>query len=64
MDSKRFEEFRSWAAGNVSKMRAEGKNNNTLRYWMIGAITGSDAEENEYAFTAGQLSELFNLTFD
>lgn len=63
MDSARFEEMKRWAVCNVSEMRAEGKDNNTLRCWMIGAITVNDMEGTERAFTASQLAELFDLTF-
>lgn len=63
MDSNRFEELKRCAADEVSKLRAEGNGGNILRCWMIGFVTGTNEMPDQLAFTAGQLAELFQLTF-
>lgn len=64
LKSKEFGDLKRRASASVAKMRAEGRNNNDIRCWMIGFITGTDVLKDQLAFTAGQLSELFDLTFD
>lgn len=64
LKSKEFGDLKRRASAGVAKMRAEGRNNNDIRCWMIGFITGTDVLKEQLAFTAGQLSELFDLTFE
>lgn len=63
MEAAKFRELKEWVETRLNEKRAEGAPNDILRCWLIGVVESTFSDMEEEIFTAGQLKELFDLTF-